>query len=235
MNDDELEEVLGAIEARLEEDPEGALGALEALPEEVWDEPEVMYLRGYALWSVEGPEEAAQAMRAVVAADPGFADAHYALAEICEELGDEAGMRRHFATVLALDAATDAARGLGSEAELEWIAEVAEEAIAGVPAALRERLGNVAVVLEARPSWALVEEGFDPRALGLFEGPDDLGQRSGEVQVMGSRIVLFYANLLASFAEEEAALREEIEVTVLHEIGHYFGLDEEGVARLGLE
>jgi predicted Zn-dependent protease with MMP-like domain len=89
-------------------------------------------------------------------------------------------------------------------------------------------------VLEARPAEALVREGFDPRALGLFEGQGDLGQHSGATHDAPTRIVLFYANLLASFPDEDA-LREEIEVTILHEIGHFFGLDEDDMERLGLE
>ena len=79
-----------------------------------------------------------------------------------------------------------------------------------------------------------MREGFDPRALGLFEGADDAGQRSGEIQVAPTRIVLFYANLLASFPDEDA-LREEIDITIRHEVGHFFGLDEDDMERLGLE
>jgi len=234
VDDDDLDEALAAIEDQLGDDPEGALAALERLPADVQAEPEALFLRALALWSIEGPEAAAPAFEAVIAEDPGFADAHYSLAEVCEAIGDEDGMRRHFLAVLALDAADDAARGLGSAGALDAIAATAEAALGSVPDELRGRLGNVAVVLEARPSWEVVSEGFDPRALGMFEGPDDLTQRSGEVQVMASRIVLFYANLLASFADE-GELHEEVEVTVLHEIGHYFGLDEDGVGRLGLE
>ncbi|MCA9663920.1 MAG: metallopeptidase family protein, partial [Myxococcales bacterium] len=85
-----------------------------------------------------------------------------------------------------------------------------------------------------RPHWDVVADGFDPRALGMFEGPDDFGQRILELAPMTSRIVLFTANLVASFADPED-LEEEVRVTVLHEVGHYFGLDEDGVAALGLE
>ena len=78
---------------------------------------------------------------------------------------------------------------------------------------------------------SLVREGFDPRALGLFEGHTD-GDVSSVV-LAPTRIVLFYANLLAA-CDDADMLSEQIEVTVLHEIGHFFGLDEEGVAALGL-
>ena len=76
---------------------------------------------------------------------------------------------------------------------------------------------------------ALVADGFDPRALGLFEGPTE-----GTTDVpMPTRIVLYAANLLAEFPEEPE-LSEQIEVTVLHEVGHFFNLDEEQLERLGL-
>jgi predicted Zn-dependent protease with MMP-like domain len=100
---------------------------------------------------------------------------------------------------------------------------------------------DVPVALEPRPNQGLVADGFDPRALGLFEGIDDQGQRSvGDMMgergdlLRPTRIVLFYANLLATCASGEE-LAKEVVVTVLHEIGHFFGLDEDGVAALGLE
>ena len=49
-----------------------------------------------------------------------------------------------------------------------------------------------------------------------------------------TRIVLFWTNLL-DVADDDDSLAEEVETTVLHEIAHYFGLDEEQVAALGLE
>jgi predicted Zn-dependent protease with MMP-like domain len=49
-----------------------------------------------------------------------------------------------------------------------------------------------------------------------------------------TRIVLYACNLLAEFPEAED-LREQVEVTVLHEVGHFFGLDEDDLERLGLD
>jgi predicted Zn-dependent protease with MMP-like domain len=92
------------------------------------------------------------------------------------------------------------------------------------------RLEHVPVILEDRPSGSLVAEGFDPRAFGLFEGPTD-GVRD---EPAPTRIVLYAANLLAEFPDEPE-LSEQIEVTVLHEVGHFFGLEEEELERLGLD
>jgi predicted Zn-dependent protease with MMP-like domain len=46
--------------------------------------------------------------------------------------------------------------------------------------------------------------------------------------------VLYTANLLADSLDDEE-LKIEVETTVLHEVGHYFGLDEEDLERLGLD
>ncbi|MEZ4453832.1 MAG: metallopeptidase family protein [Nannocystaceae bacterium] len=224
-------ERLFEIEALIADDPAAALAALAALDPEVQESSEGRYVRAQAVWAESGADAAEPLFKEVIVDDPGFADAHHALAGVYEELDRFPAMVQHYLIVLALDAAEEQVEGGTEDQE---IAEIAEDALADVPAELRERLGNVAVIVEDRPSWDLVADGFDPRALGLCEGPDDLAQRTGQIAVMTSRIVLFAANLRASFPDPEE-LEEEIAVTVLHEIGHYFGLDEEEVGQLGLE
>jgi predicted Zn-dependent protease with MMP-like domain len=49
-----------------------------------------------------------------------------------------------------------------------------------------------------------------------------------------TRIVLYACNLLAEFPDP-VDLQEQVEITVLHEVGHYFGLDEDDMERLGLD
>jgi predicted Zn-dependent protease with MMP-like domain len=232
-SDAALAEQLAEIEAQIAEDPAAAMAALERLGD-VADSLEGRYLRATATWATTGAEAAEVLLKGLIVEDPGFADAHYALAGVYEDLEDHESMVRHFLAVLALDAADDQARELVGEAEEEQIVAAAEGALDALPEELKQRLGNVAVVVETRPHWDVVGDGFDPRALGMFEGPDDFGQRILELAPMTSRIVLFTANLVASFADPED-LEEEVRVTVLHEVGHYFGLDEDGVAALGLE
>ena len=90
-------------------------------------------------------------------------------------------------------------------------------------------------MVEERPSEELVREGFDPRTLDLFENPDHGARNGGGTYVTPTRIVLYAANL-AAFVDpnDEEELAAEIEVTLLHEIGHYFGLDEEELEKIGL-
>ncbi|MFM2419148.1 MAG: hypothetical protein RL385_3871, partial [Pseudomonadota bacterium] len=145
-----------------------------------------------------------------------------------DELGDEAGAVHHFLRTRALDAKQDKEREADDEGNLNLIERVARETLDGLPEEFSSRLTGVPVMLETRPSRSLVEGGFDPRALGMFEGPE---HGEGDIPAP-TRIVLFVSNL-AGFAGED--LVEQVETTVLHEVGHYFGLDEEDMVRLGLD
>ncbi|HWZ91812.1 MAG TPA: metallopeptidase family protein, partial [Polyangiaceae bacterium] len=75
--------------------------------------------------------------------------------------------------------------------------------------------------------------GFDPRALALFEGPSADASAENEPPAP-TRIVLYTANLPAEFEDEEE-LASEVELTLLQEIGNYFGLEDDELDRLGLE
>lgn len=232
--DPNLDALLDEVYGLAEDDPEAALTMLDDASETWPDQPELLFARGELEWTLHGPEAAEPHYRRAVQLAPEFADARYALGEILGLLGEEQAMIAENLEVRRLDTEADIGEGVGTPEDQRFIAQVAEDVIAAIPEEFRARLSNVPVVLEARPAEALVREGFDPRALGLFEGADDLGQRSSATQDAPTRIVLFYANLLASFPDEDA-LREEIEVTILHEIGHFFGLDEQDMERLGLE
>lgn len=232
--DPALDALLDEVYELAETDLHAALARLDDAGSTWSDHPEVLYCRGSLVWEIHGPEAAMPHFERAIAADPKFSDARYRLGEIHELLGEDAEMIAQNLEVLKLDAANDRQDGIGTPADQRFIAAAAEEVLAGVPEEFRARLGNVPIVLEARPSRTLVSEGFDPRALGLFEGTDDLGQRTRGAGTTPTRIVLFYANLLASFPDEDD-LRDEIEVTILHEIGHFFGLDEDDMARLELD
>jgi predicted Zn-dependent protease with MMP-like domain len=194
------------------------------------DDPDVCYAEACIIFHGDGPQAATPLLERVVELDDSHADAHYALAQAAEERGDRDGMSTRFLRVQALDAQSDRAARVGSAHELDHVERTARRVLAELPSPFLERLAHVPVVLERRPSRALVRDGFDPRALGLFEGAID-GDRDTPAP---TRIVLFVNNLLADFPHEPE-LSEEIEITLLHEIGHYFGLDEDDMLRLGLD
>jgi predicted Zn-dependent protease with MMP-like domain len=104
--------------------------------------------------------------------------------------------------------------------------DVVRAALDTLPADLASGLRNVAIVVED-------ENAEDPDLYGLFEGVPLIegGPGAGELP---NRIAIYRRPLETDFADEDE-LREEIRVTVLHELGHYFGLDEDRLAELGYE
>jgi predicted Zn-dependent protease with MMP-like domain len=70
--------------------------------------------------------------------------------------------------------------------------------------------------------------------LGLFEGAS-LGDPLPDTAASLPRIRLFLDNLWDHAGGDSGAFREEVRITLLHELGHYLGLDEDQVADLGLE
>jgi predicted Zn-dependent protease with MMP-like domain len=104
--------------------------------------------------------------------------------------------------------------------------EVVRSALDGLPPSIAAALQNVAVVVEE-------ENGDDPDLYGLFEGVP-LTEGVPAAGALPSRIAIYRRPLETDFPDANE-LREEIRITVLHELGHYFGLDEERLAELGYE
>jgi predicted Zn-dependent protease with MMP-like domain len=88
-------------------------------------------------------------------------------------------------------------------------------ALDSLPPRLARALENVAVVVEE-------EDPDDPDLFGLWESAD----------YMPDKITIFRRPLVESFADPEE-LEEEIRITVLHELAHYFGIDEDRLDELG--
>ncbi|HEV8245569.1 MAG TPA: metallopeptidase family protein [Polyangiaceae bacterium] len=232
--EDRLGELLEEIAELIEEDPEAALELAEKGDAELSTHPEVRLLRAHALWAAKGAGEARQALEQLVLDHADYADAHAELAAVHEELGDEKKRVEELLIVLDLDTAQDAERGFDASEYEELVVRVATETVEALPAKFRELLKGVPILLAARPPLDLVREGFDPRALGLFEGHDHAAHQNAEVMHGPTRIVLYTANLTA-IAETEEELSMEVETTVLHELGHYFGLDDDDLEELGLD
>ncbi|MBI1754633.1 MAG: metallopeptidase family protein [Acidobacteria bacterium] len=109
-----------------------------------------------------------------------------------------------------------------------------DEALGLVPEEFRPYLEGVPVVIAEWPSDALLDDmGIpeDDTLYGLYsghaltEGPPQSGD-------LPPRITIFRGPLLEDCADEED-LRGEIATTVIHEIAHHFGIDEERLEELG--
>jgi predicted Zn-dependent protease with MMP-like domain len=232
--EDELAELLDELHELAFEDPEAALDCYEALPPEVREHPEALLERGRALMVVEGARAARPVFEAALAKEPDMSDAHHALGLAFEELEEHALAKKHFLETLRLDTRDDEAFALVNDEARDSILSHAAKTVESMPEEYRARLAHVPIVVEDRPAKHLVEEGFDPRSYGLFEGQDHGAVLAAEAADAVTRIVLYAANLIADFAEPEE-LEEEVRITVLHECGHFFGLDEDDMERLGLD
>jgi predicted Zn-dependent protease with MMP-like domain len=96
--------------------------------------------------------------------------------------------------------------------------EHVRHALDALPPELARGLENVAVVIED-------ENREEPDLLGLFEGGDEF---------LPDKVTIYRLPLEESFPDP-AELEQEIRITVLHELGHYFGLDEDRLGELGYE
>jgi predicted Zn-dependent protease with MMP-like domain len=110
-------------------------------------------------------------------------------------------------------------------------------ALSELPPLFRGALSNVAVVVEEwPPDWLLDELGVPPEdtLYGFYHGvplPERSIQDSGNLP---DRISIYRGPLEEDFPDP-AELSREIRVTLLHEIGHYFGMKEEELAHLGYQ
>lgn len=107
---------------------------------------------------------------------------------------------------------------------------VVEEALGRIPEDLRERMQNLTIDVADEPTdEELVDVGLDPEAdtlFGLYTGIP-LPERSvDDFGGLPDRILIFRRPLL-EYCESRRELLREIHATVVHEVGHYFGFDEE--------
>jgi len=103
-----------------------------------------------------------------------------------------------------------------------------------LPPEVRTAAAEAAVCFEPHPNATLVAEGWEPDLLGLFIGHEHHAELA-EAQPLPPQILLFLENIWDYAEEDEAAYRDEIRLTYLHELGHYLGWDEDEIARRGLD
>jgi predicted Zn-dependent protease with MMP-like domain len=97
-----------------------------------------------------------------------------------------------------------------------------EQALERLPAVFREKLTNVAIIVEDLPPPG---RDWDGLLLGLFHGVP-LTEKSTFYSTPPDRVYLYQKNIEAVCSSDEE-IRREIRDTLLHELGHYFGLSED--------
>jgi len=104
--------------------------------------------------------------------------------------------------------------------------EVVSDALDQVPEQFMDLLDNVVVLVEDEP------DGPEKDLLGLYEGIP-LSERDSSYGVVLPDRIFIYRGPLKRMCESEEELVEEIGVTVVHEIAHYFGIEDEHLDELG--
>ena len=99
-------------------------------------------------------------------------------------------------------------------------------AVDSLPPELRRAMSNVEIVIEE-------ENPEDPDLFGLYLGIPLTERGSSYAGVLPDKIAIYRVPLEEEFGDDPAVLEDEIRITVLHEIAHHFGIDEERLADLG--
>ena len=121
-----------------------------------------------------------------------------------------------------------------SRAEFE---KLVTQAVESLPSRFLERLENVEVMVESAPTREDLEDaGIEPgRTLfGLYQGVPQTQRGTWYGSVLPDRIVI-YQRPIEAVARDRREIRKEIRITLMHEIGHHFGLGEDELSEAGYE
>jgi predicted Zn-dependent protease with MMP-like domain len=193
---------------------------------------DALHERAVALFDLSRFADAKAAIARALAAQPDDPYSHQIHGLVLEQLGDRAGAER------ALARARELAPGEllpPIEIPLAEFQREVDAVIDALPAERRARVRGAHIELAELPAHAdlvAVHPPFPPTILGLYRGP--VGRHAHVVASEHSTIVLYRKNL-ARAVKTRAELSEQIRATLLHEIGHLEGLDEDDLRRRGME
>jgi predicted Zn-dependent protease with MMP-like domain/Flp pilus assembly protein TadD len=205
--------------------------AIRGLPGDV----DAMLERGVALYELCRFREAREQLEEALRLAPEEAWAYHTLGLLAERRGDAREAERRFARARRL-AADEFPKPVALSAAA--FDAVVEEALESLPEQIRRYLSNVAIAVEDVPSeddLRASDPPLSPSILGIFRGAP-YGQK-GSMDPWShfpSSIVLYQKNL-ERFARDRKELVEQIGITLIHEVGHFLGFDEEDLWERGLE
>ncbi|MGC3999668.1 MAG: metallopeptidase family protein [Anaeromyxobacter sp.] len=214
--------------------PEEALARL-AVAEREGPQVDVLLEKGFALHELSRFDEAHAALAAAEALDPEDAWIQHTLGLVAERRGAAEEARQRFARARRLSPDEFPKPVALSQAAFD---AAVEDALTDLPEPVRRYLANVAITVEDLPSDDDLrgsDPPLSPAILGLFRGAP-YGQKASmdPWSHFPSSIVLYQKNL-ERFARSRTELIEQIGVTLIHEVGHFLGLDEDELYERGLE
>jgi predicted Zn-dependent protease with MMP-like domain len=110
-----------------------------------------------------------------------------------------------------------------------------EEAIDSIPRRFAQEVKNVAIVIEDRPSEDLLAEmemGPDDVLLGLYQGTPLPERQWAHGNALPDRITLYQQSIEEECQDDEDEIVVAIGETLIHELGHYFGLSEDEIMEI---
>jgi predicted Zn-dependent protease with MMP-like domain/Flp pilus assembly protein TadD len=186
---------------------------------------------GQILFELGRFEEARRQLERAVSLDSESAHAVYHLGLVLERVGEAEDAGRALGQANALDPEH---YPLPAEVDGDSFEHAVREALGNLPRSIREIVEPLPMLIEDFPADDLIEkENVSPQILGIFIGVPRTEAAASDQPRDVERIILFKKNL-EKVCRDEGQLIEQIQVTVKHEVGHYLGLDEDDLERLGL-
>jgi predicted Zn-dependent protease with MMP-like domain len=111
-----------------------------------------------------------------------------------------------------------------------------ERALAAIPSPFREHLREVAIVIDDEPSAEQLRENgmdADESLYGIYEGVP-ITEYGADWVALPNRITLFRLPLEEDFPDPDD-LAEEVRITVIHELAHHLGIDDDRLEELGVD
>lgn len=233
----ELRARLALLEAQAWNDLDRADEALDRAADALRIQPDLIdavHEKGVALFNLGRFTDARTQFEKVLTALPDDAYAHHLLGLTLEQLGERQRADDHFARARTLSPDEFPAPVVISEAEMRG--EI-ERVLAALPPERAARVREVVILIADLPDPAdlrAVAPPFPPTILGLFRGLP-LGAVAAPGEDVPPRAILLYRLNLARAVRSRPELSQQIERTLLHEIGHLEGLDEDDLRRHDLE
>lgn len=211
-------------------DPVGALAAADTAVALDNDDPLAHVARAQCLFDLHRFDEAEKAVALALDRDSKCADAWWLRGRMHTTNGDDVAADKAFTRAVSLDGERFQPPYRLGENDF---ASILEDAMGELPDVITNALKNVDVIVEDLPDLKVLKKSdppLSPAAVGLFD-PEPLATHGGPGQPV--RIFLYRKNLEVTCADRDEMI-DEIGVTLLHEIGHHLGLDEEDLDARGL-
>lgn len=215
-------------------DPRGALAIAERARELDREDPATHLSVATARFDLCDLEGARRDLEAAMRLDRRLADGFWLLGRIETAEGREAEADKAFRRAVQIDPESYSPPTRVTEDEL---AAIVEEGLEELPDKVRDYLENVAVAIEDSPDLDRLRENdppLSPGSLGMFEGTPPAAESTADPWTSFPRQITLFRRNLEIDSRDMEELRDLAVTTLLHEVGHYLGLDEEDLEERGL-